>query len=248
MKSNSFNFYGFLFLLLNFSLTVSAQAGFRPYNPSNGPTAELLGAGSGFLGVSAYFGKRVEPLTEAQIAELDFNRIWGLDRYSLQTYSLPADEWTDKLLLAAFASPFMVLLGNRGRNNFNDISLIVFEGALINAGLNNLGKVFGRRARPYAYNPDVPLHIKQQKSTRYSFYSGHAATSAFFAITAAKLYNDLHPNSSAKPYVWVTAALIPAFVSYGRMKGGRHFFTDVLTGFIMGSAVALVVPELNKRD
>lgn len=248
MRTNFLRCLGFLLLFLSINLTVSAQAEFRPYNPSNGPTAELLGLGAGFLGVSSYFGRKVQPLTEAQIAELDMNRVWGIDRYSLKTYSLPADEWTDKLLLAAFASPFMVLLGKSGRNNFNDVSLIVFEGALLNAGLNNLSKVFGRRARPYAYNPDVPLHIKQQQSTRYSFYSGHAATSAFFSITAAKLYNDLYPDSAAKPYVWVTAALIPAFVSYGRMKGGRHFFTDVLTGFIVGSAVALVVPELNKRD
>ncbi len=236
-----------LFISLLFSGQVNSQEIFRPYDASNGPVAALLGFGTGALGVSSYFGRKVKPLTDEQIRSLDPANIWGIDRYSLGTYSLPADEWTDKLLLGAFASPFFVLLGKRGRDNFNDISLIVFEGALINAGLNNMSKVFGKRARPYNYNPDVPNHIKKQISSRYSFYSGHAATSAFFSITAAKLYNDLYPDSKARPYVWAVGALIPALVSYGRMRGGRHFFTDVLTGFIVGSAVAIAVPELNKR-
>lgn len=225
----------------------SAQADFKPYNPKDGPTATLLGLGGGLIGVSTYFGRKVKPLTKAQLASLNSDGIWGIDRYSLTTYSLAADEWTDKLLLASFASPFAVLLSKRGRDNFNDIGLVVLQGALLNTGLNNFSKVFVKRSRPFVYDPDMPLHIRQGHSARYSFYSGHAATSAFFSMTAAKLYNDLYPESKARPYVWATAAIIPALVSYGRMRGGRHFFTDVLTGFIVGSAVAIIVPELNKR-
>lgn len=229
-------------------LALPAQEGLRPYDPGAGPTAEVLGLGGTMLTVSSVFGRKVPPLTPAEIASLDRNRVWGIDRYSLATYSLPADEWTDKLLLASFASPFFVLLGQRGRSNFNDISLIVFQGALLNAGLNNMSKVFGRRARPYVYNPDVPLHIKQKVSSRYSFYSGHSATSAFFALSAAKLYNDLYPDSRARPYVWATAALIPTLVSYGRMRGGRHFLTDVFVGTLVGSAVAILVPSWHRRE
>lgn len=225
---------------------LSAQNVFRPYQPSSSTTAPVLGIGGSLVTVSTYFGSKVEVLSEDQIKSLDQSRIWGVDRYSLGTYSLAADEWTDKLLVASFASPFFVLLSERGRNNFNDIGLVVFQGAVLNAGLNNFSKVFGKRTRPYVYNPDVPLHIKQKKSSRYSFYSGHSATSAYFSITAAKLYNDLYPDSKARPYVWATAALIPAFVSYGRMKGGRHFFTDVLVGTLVGSAIAIIIPELNK--
>ncbi|MEL6274395.1 MAG: phosphatase PAP2 family protein [Bacteroidota bacterium] len=220
---------------------------FRPYNPSQGPTAGLLGLGGGITLYSTYLGNRVEPMSIEQINSLDANRIWGIDRFSLRHYSLPADEWTDKLLLAAFATPFFNLLSKRGRDNFGDIGLVVFEGALLNAALVNLSKVTAKRARPYNYNPDVPIDIKQSKSARYSFFSGHAATSAFFAFSGAKLYHDLYPDSKARPYVWAAASLIPTFVAYGRMKAGRHFFTDVLTGFVVGTTVALVVPELNKR-
>lgn len=236
-----------LIMCLFFVQMLGAQ-GLRPYNPSNGPTAELLTLGGTITGVSMYLDKKVKPLTLEQIERLNQDNIWGIDKFSLRTYSLPADEYTDKLLLLAFAGPFFNLLSSRGRDNFNDISLVVFQGALLNAALVNLSKTVARRARPYTYNPDVPLDTKMKKSSRYSFFSGHAATSAFFAFTGAKLYNDLYPQSKARPFVWAAAAMIPTAVSYGRMKGGRHFFTDVLTGFLVGSAVALIVPELHKTE
>jgi len=139
------------------------------------------------------------------------------------------------------------MLDQRGRDNFDDMALIVFEGALINSALINLSKVVAKRPRPYNYNPDAPLDLKMKKSSRYSFYSGHVATAAYFSFTTAQLYSDLHPNGKAKPYIWAAAALIPTTVAYGRMRAGKHFFTDVLTGFIAGTAIALTVPSLHRR-
>ena len=234
-----------LFCILAFFTSLSAQE-FRPYNAAKGPTAELLTIGGTITIGSMYLDGKVKPLTLDEIGAQNPDGIWGIDRFSLRNYSLPADEWTDKLLVAAFAAPFFTLLSKQGRDNFGDVSLIVLEGALLNSALVNLSKTLVRRSRPYTYNPDVPLDTKQKKSSRYSFFSGHAATSAYFAFTGAKLYNDLYPNSNAKPVVWAVAAAIPTLVSYGRMKGGRHFFTDVLTGFLVGSTIAFLVPELNK--
>lgn len=234
-----------LFYILTLFATLSAQE-FRPYDASKGPTAELLTIGGTIMIGSSYLDGKVQPLSIDEIGAQNPDGIWGIDRYSLRNYSLPADEWTDKLLVAAFAAPFFTLLSKQGRNNFGDVSVVVLEGALLNAALVNLSKTLVRRPRPYTYNPDVPLDTKQQKSSRYSFFSGHAATSAYFAFTGAKLYNDLYPNSNARPIVWAVAAAIPTLVSYGRMKGGRHFFTDVLTGFLVGSTIALIVPEMNK--
>jgi len=140
------------------------------------------------------------------------------------------------LLLTSFASPFFLLLDKTGRDNFNDMALIVFQGAMLNSALINL----------YNYNPDAPLDIKLRKSSRYSFYSGHVATTAYFSFTTAQLYSDLHPQSNLRPYVWAAATLLPAAVAYGRMRAGKHFFTDVLIGFAAGTAIALTVPALHR--
>ena len=238
-----------LLLLLFLCLTALLPAqGLRPYNPTSTTNNVLFGVGGTLTGVSILLDKRVLPLEEDAILNLDQERIWGIDRFSLRNLSYRADEFTDKLLLAGFASPFFLLLDRTGRDNFNDMALIVFQGGLINSGLINLTKVLVRRTRPYVYNDDAPLDIKLRKSSRYSFYSGHTATSAYFSFTAAKLYSDLHPDSNVRGLVWAGAAMIPLAVSYGRMRAGRHFFTDVLVGFITGTAIALTVPSLHKRS
>lgn len=238
-------FYLVLALLLG---QVLPGQGLTPYAPSDGTNAVLFGLGGSLTTTSIMLDRRVSPLTEEDVNLLEFDRIPGIDRYSTRFISLKADEFTDKLLLASFASPFFLLLDRPARQNFDNVALIVAQGALINSGLINLTKVLVRRPRPYNYNLDAPLDTKLSKSAQYSFFSGHAATTAYFSITAARLYNDLHPNSNAGPYVWVGAALLPAAVSYGRMRAGRHFFTDVLVGSVVGTVIALVVPSLHRKD
>ena len=219
----------------------------QPYDPSNTTNGILLGLGGALTTTSVLLDRRVSPLTEEDISILEINKIPGIDRYSTRHLSYASDEITDKLLLASFASPFFLLLDRPGRDNFDRMALIVFQGAMINSGLINLTKVLVRRPRPFNYNPDAPLDTKMKKSSRYSFFSGHSATAAYFSITTAALYNDLYPDSRATPYVWLGAALIPAAVSYGRMKAGKHFFTDVLVGTAVGTIIALVVPTLHRN-
>lgn len=237
----------FLFVLLAFCLSLLLPAqGLRPYNPSNSTNAILLGLGGSITATSMYLDRRIPQLTEEDIKGLDFDNIPAIDRYSTRHFSLKTDEFTDKLLMTSFASPFFLLLDNVGRQNFDEMALVVFEGALLNAALINLTKVTVRRPRPFNYNPDAPADLKLEKGARFSFYSGHVATAAYFSFTTAQLYSDLHPDSGARPYIWAAAALIPATVAYGRMRAGKHFFTDVLIGFVTGTAVALTVPALHR--
>lgn len=237
-----------LLLCLIFCCTLTATAqGLRPYNPSSATNIGLITFGGSVTLGSMYLDKKVEPMSLEQIENLDYDKIWPIDRYSTRHLSFTTDEFTDKLLLTSFASPFFLMLQQSGRDNFDDMALIVFEGALINSALINLSKVLAKRPRPYNYNPDAPVDLKMKKSARYSFYSGHVATAAYFSFTTAQLFSDINPDSKAKPFVWAAAALIPTTVAYGRMRAGKHFFTDVLTGFVAGTAIALTVPALHRR-
>ncbi len=236
------------FFALFFSLfQLLAAQGIRPYDPDPTANAVLLGLGGSITIGSMFLDKRVKPMTEEDIRLLDFDRIPGIDRFSTRHLSLESDEVTDKLLLTSFASPFFLLLDRDGRDNFDDMALIVFQGALLNSALINLSKAGVRRPRPYNYNPDAPMDLKMRKSSVYSFYSGHVATAAYFSFTTARIYSDLHPDSKLSPFIWTAAALIPTGVAYGRMRAGRHFFTDVLVGFAAGTAIALTVPALHRN-
>lgn len=236
----------FFLLALLCSLVLPAQ-GVSPYNPSGTTNGVLIGLGGSITIGSVLLDKKVTPMTEAEVRALDPDNIWPIDRFSLRNLSFDSDEATDKLLLTSFASPFFLLLDRNGRDNFGEMAMIVFQGAMLNSALINLTKVTARRARPYNYNADAPLDIKLRKSSRYSFYSGHVATAAYFSMTTAQLFSDLRPDSKARPYIWAAAALVPATVAYGRMRAGKHFFTDVLVGFVAGTAIALTVPALHRR-
>lgn len=240
----------FAFLLTACLTTASFGQGLvvRPYNPTPTTNAVMLGLGGTITLGSMALDRKVTPMTELEIEALDKSKIWPIDRYSLRHLSFKSDEFTDKLLLTSFASPFFLLLTQNGRENFQDLAMVVLQGGLLNSALINLTKVTAQRPRPYTYNDDAPLDIKMRKSSRYSFYSGHVATAAFFSMTTAQLYSDLNPSSKARPYVWAAAALLPATVAFGRMKAGKHFFTDVLVGFIAGSAIAITVPALHRRS
>ena len=245
-----FRFRILLLLLLTLPLAAQSQRGeiFNPYyGTPRGIDAVLLGIGGSMATAGILLDRRVSPLTEADLSLLEFRGLLPLDNFSTRHFSSTADMLSDKTVLAAFASPFFLLFNKRTRANAGTVGLIAFEGALINSSLISLTKVLVRRPRPFVFNEDAPLAIKQMRKARYSFFSGHAATSAYFSMVSAKLYNDFYPDSNARPYVWAGAALIPVLTSYGRMRAGRHYFSDVLVGTLVGTGVALLIPTLHRN-
>jgi len=97
---------------------------------------------------------------------------------------------------------------------------------LIVGGLTSLTKRVTLRPRPLVYNELVPFSDKQQKNSRYAFFSGHASVSAANSIFAAKVFSDYFPDSKWKPIVWSAAILIPTSTAYLRVKAGKHYPTD----------------------
>jgi len=47
--------------------------------------------------------------------------------------------------------------------------------------------------------------------------------------------------------LWISAATIPAIAAGLRVASGRHFPTDVLTGYAVGALVGYYIPELHKK-
>jgi len=122
------------------------------------------------------------------------------------------------------------------------------ETMLVNNSLTALSKTFFRRTRPYAYNDDVDLTLKLGKATRFSFFSGHTSNVAAASFFSAKVYSDNNPGSKMRNVYWGTAAIIPAIQGYLRVKGGKHFPTDVIVGYVVGAVAGILVPELHRID
>ena len=59
---------------------------------------------------------------------------------------------------------------------------------------------------------------------------------------------DYHPDAriSAKIGIWAFAASIPAVTGYLRIRGGKHFPTDTIVGYLVGGLVGIGIPALHR--
>ncbi len=235
-----------LTLLAGWLLMLTPLPAQTPYHLDGAREGVLFGTAAATLGSSYLIGRKVEPLTTDEIALMDASRIWKVDRWVTRQWSTAAQRTSDKFLFGSLVLPATLYLDQAARTDAGTVALISLESILITAGLTNLTKTLVKRPRPFVFNPDAPLPKKLDQDARFSFFSGHTSLTACMTFVTAKMYNDIYPESGARPYVWATAAIIPAVTGYLRIRGGKHYLTDVLVGYAIGAVVGVVVPQIHK--
>ena len=134
--------------------------------------------------------------------------------------------------LAAFASPLAT------NHDYGRAALTIGEAAVVTGAITQIAKFSVARGRPFAYygndysSPDSKL----------SFFSGHTSYSFALAFSSAMLLAESNPQYSAG--IYSIAILLAALPGYLRIAADKHYFTDVLTGAIVGSAVAYGVTRM----
>jgi len=73
-----------------------------------------------------------------------------------------------------------------------------------------------------------------------SFPSGHATLSAVTFLTLGALLARMHAEGRIKIYFMVLAVILTVFVGLSRLYLGVHYPTDVLAGWAVGAAWAIV--------
>ena len=203
-----------------------------------------------------YFGNNIlrekTPLDSTTIANLDPNDINAFDRCATQqdaSYAHTADKISDYGMFVCFATPLLFLADKKIRKDWAPLLLLYLETGLIVGSLYSWGAAMHvDRIRPYVYHPEIPMWRKTGVGTQTSFYSGHVSSSAAACFFVAKVFSDYHPEWGRKKYlVFGAAALPPIFVAYHRVKAMEHFPTDVIAGFIVGTATGILVPHLHKN-
>ena len=122
------------------------------------------------------------------------------------------------------------------------------ETILLNNGVVQLLKGATDRTRPYAYNddPGIPEEKKSEVTTRRSFPSGHTANAFAAAVFLGTTYSKLHPESSARKWVWAGSLTAATAVGCLRYRAGKHFPTDIITGAVIGASIGYLVPKLHE--
>jgi len=175
------------------------------------------------------------------IPAFDLSAVWQ----SNQTYLVASDY----ALYASLALPLLSLVDGNVNDNAVTAILLYVETMSISSGVYNMTSGIISRRRPLTYNTqDFTIEERTASNVKESFFSGHATISASASFCGAKIFNDFHPNSKLKPVVWTVAAALPAFISFARYKAGKHFPTDVITGYVVGASIGYLIPELHRID
>lgn len=193
-----------------------------------------------------YFESKKEALTPEQIALLNREDINRFDRKATWNWSPTAGYISDAGLYLGLATPSLIFISENARKEYKAVMLMTAETYLLTAGLTSLTKELAKRTRPFVYNDDAPLDKKLKKDARSSFFSGHTSMVASGTYLTAMMYADFHPGSRWKPMVWTGAAIIPALTGLLRYQAGKHYWTDILTGYLVGAAVGVAVPAIHK--
>jgi len=206
----------------------------------------LPGVGLNILG--SIFISSQNQVTLEELALLDRNDVSAFDRGATNNYSSKAQTISDVMLFSGATIPIFTLFSNKCRQETKSIALMTVETVLITNGLTNITKSIAKRYRPFNYNPEVPDNIKLGKSSRLSFFSGHASVTSSLCVMSAKILTDLNPNMKHKGLVWGSALLFPATIGYLRYEAGKHFPTDVITGYAVGAVIGYIIPTIHMSD
>ncbi|MEL7304393.1 MAG: phosphatase PAP2 family protein [Myxococcota bacterium] len=164
------------------------------------------------------------------------------------TWSTISDVGKNGALALAFAANGLDVARSNSDRRWNDFgrdSLVIGQAVGVNALLTVAAKAAFRRSRPTHYVEGSDLSRVQE---RFSFPSGHASVTASAATAYATTFALRHPDSRWRFAVIGGAAAWSATTAYARVAAGRHFYTDVLAGLLLGTTVGFVVPKLHERD
>ena len=223
----------------------------NPYNHSFKSEVPFIIAGVASLtfGVVMHSTNDTQPFTTDELEMLDRNDVNAFDRPATYNWNTNAQKASDILRTTVIILPIAFLANHNTRSDFGSLIIMGLEVSAITYGVTTGIKNAVNRTRPLVYNEDVPLDDRTASNSRLSYFSGHTSFTAAFSFYIAKVIHDYHPNlkTGYKIGLWTFAAALPAVTGFLRVEAGRHFATDVITGYAIGAAVGLLVPELHKK-
>jgi PAP2 superfamily len=229
-----------------FCLALQLAAQFvAPYKISK-PLDEPIFLGSFTLLTTSYFAGSTWKLPpQSDIANLNRNDVNIFDRSATYQHSVSSAKASDALLYSSIGLPLLHLLNKNCRHDYFKIVTIHAEVLVADLAVTELFKESIHRKRPFMYDPAVPVSAKYTRDNFTSFFSGHTSTVAAMSFCFATVFSQYNPDSKIKPLVWTLCAALPAATGVLRYTAGKHYFTDIITGYAIGALIGVGVPYLH---
>ena len=220
------------------------KTGFKTELPFLITSAGLMS--TGFLLQSI---NNTKPISESELNKQDRNSVNPFDRPATYNWNPAAATTTDYLAVGVLVLPALLLSTHHTRSDLGNLIVMGLEVGMINYGFTLSIKNLANRTRPYVYNPAVPLDERTNSDNRLSFFSGHTSNTAAVSFFFAKVMSDYHPNmkTGLKVTMWTIALAVPTATAYLRVESGKHFKTDVISGFVVGASSGWLIPHLHKK-
>lgn len=214
-------------------------------------TSSLI-VGTGFT-TNALGLKILDNRSEVTIEDLNSihkNDVPKFERWVLNQNSNRFDYWhnqSDVVMKASLILPAAFLAHKTIRNQWLDYSLMYLKAQAFSANFYTLGvPQFYRKHRPLLYYDNLPINERTGVRLSNSFYSGHVSVTATSMFFMASVYHDLYPDRSLIIPLSI-ASLTTTYVAMGRVRGGKHFVTDVLAGAFIGGAIGYLTPHFHSK-
>ena len=177
----------------------------------------------------------------------------GLDRSVVGNHSVAARSWSDGLITGLTVAPLLLVAVDHGwqsgdaRDALLTDAVLLAETASVNLALNTVVKHAVGRKRPLTYDASWSDADRSSADASLSFYSGHSATAFAMATATSRIFMIRHPDSDWVLPLWLGSEALAATTAVLRVEAGKHFWSDVAVGALVGSAVGYLVPELHLR-
>jgi hypothetical protein len=223
-----------------------------PYHTNLAIDTPFIAGCLALSGLGLYLTSQKKEITNEELASLNKNDILPFDRFSAGNYDPAAGTLSSFPLYFSLAAPLCFLADKNIRNNGEQVFILYIETMAVTATFYTLTVGLVDRKRPFLYKTDDPENEELQndrhrKQARNSFFSGHISATATACFFTAKVFHDFNPNSKWEPLIWSAAAAIPLSVSYLRLQAGKHFLSDCIIGYALGSGIGILVPQLHKK-
>lgn len=197
--------------------------------------------GSTMIGLTMH-----QSVNDVRLSTIQLPKVSSFDKIAPNVLNVKPSNVSDGFLFGSIVLPGVFLLKKNTRRNIIGIGLLYSEAMLLNLGITDIIKIAVLRPRPYTLNPDLAPGTILKRNDRASFFSGHTSVTATASFFCARVFSDYYPDSPLKPFIWTAAAIIPATTAYLRVRAGKHYPTDVLTGYLIGGAIGYLIPTLHK--
>jgi len=231
-----------LLLIVIVSASIEGQGkNNSPYSLSRGLDMTIAGISGGLLLGSMLIN--YTPMDLNDIVSLKPGDVPDYDSKAIDNWSVSSIKMSDVLLFSSIAVPGLLMSDKEIRSDYRNFSLVWAQSLFLTLGFTNFTKVLVGRPRPYLYADNASDDYKLKKDNKKSFFSGHTSISAVSWFLMASMYEDYRPESNILPYLWTSAFLVPAYTAYCRYDAGKHFPSDVIAGYLVGSTIGILVPK-----